>query len=106
MKIGIYVWTSDHQMVALQAWAYLFNKFWDSSLKVTFIGYKLPVFDLPDNFKYISFAGHIEVVIHRSLWTTLILLITTTGFKKWNLLKKIISNKILEHHNKLFKEFN
>ena len=23
-------------------------------------------------FKYISFAGHIEVVIHRSLWTTVI----------------------------------
>ena len=28
-------------------------------------------------FKYISFAGHIEVVIHRSVWTTVTLLITT-----------------------------
>ena len=44
-------------------------------------------------FKYITFVGALEVVVHRSLWTTLILLITTTGFKKWNLLKKIISNK-------------
>ena len=44
-------------------------------------------------FKYITFVGALEVVVHRSLWTTLILLITTTAFKKWNLLKKIISNK-------------
>ena len=31
-------------------------------------------------FKYISFAGHIEVVIHRSLWTTVMLIITTFIF--------------------------
>ena len=28
-------------------------------------------------FKYISFAGHIEVVIHRSIWTTITLLLST-----------------------------
>ncbi len=33
-------------------------------------------------FKYISFAGHIEVVIHRSVWTTITLLITTFFFFK------------------------
>ncbi len=33
-------------------------------------------------FKYISFAGHIEVVIHRSVWTTVTLLITTFFFFK------------------------
>ena len=44
-------------------------------------------------FKYISFAGHIEVVVHRSLWTTVTLLLTTIFFSKWNIFKKIISNK-------------
>ena len=44
-------------------------------------------------FKYISFAGHIEVVVHRSLWTTITLLFTTILFSKWKILKKIISNK-------------
>ena len=37
-------------------------------------------------FKYISFAGHIEVVIHRSVWTTATLLITTLIFSKWKIL--------------------
>ena len=44
-------------------------------------------------FKYISFAGHIEVVVHRSLWTTISLLFTTILFSKWKTLKKIISNR-------------
>ncbi len=44
-------------------------------------------------FKYISFAGTLEVVIHRSIWTCLILIITTHFFKKWNLFYEIISNK-------------
>ena len=41
-------------------------------------------------FKYISFAGHIEVVIHRSIWTAVVLIITTSYFSKWYILKKII----------------
>jgi len=44
-------------------------------------------------FKYISFAGHIEVVVHRSLWTCVMLLLTTVYLSKWNILKKIINNK-------------
>ena len=36
-------------------------------------------------FKYISFAGHIEVVIHRSIWTTVTLIITTLLFAKWKI---------------------
>ncbi len=41
-------------------------------------------------FQYISFIGFWEVVVHRSIWTLVILLITTTILKKWNLFKKII----------------
>ncbi len=44
-------------------------------------------------FKYISFAGHIEVVVHRSLWTAATLLVTTIIFSKWKIFKEIISNK-------------
>ena len=44
-------------------------------------------------FKYISFAGHIEVLIHRSVWTTIVLLFTISLFSKWNIFKKILSHK-------------
>ena len=44
-------------------------------------------------FKYISFAGPIEVVIHRCVWTSVILIITTFYFSKWNIFFEIICNK-------------
>ena len=44
-------------------------------------------------FQYISFVGTFEVVVHRCIWTTLILLITTTIFNKWPLLKEVFFNK-------------
>ena len=34
-------------------------------------------------FKYIAFAGHIEVVLHRSAWTTVMLILTTIILSKW-----------------------
>ena len=43
-------------------------------------------------FKYISFAGHIEVVIHRTVWTSLTLVISTFYFSKWNIFLNIIRN--------------
>ena len=44
-------------------------------------------------FQYISYAGTIEVVVHRSLWTCVILFLTTIYFKKWPHFKKIFLNK-------------
>ena len=44
-------------------------------------------------FEYISFIGHIELVIHRCLWTAVMLLITTSVFSKWKIFIKIFSNK-------------
>ena len=44
-------------------------------------------------FKYISFAGSIEVVIHRCVWTSVVLVLTTFYFSKWNIFFEIISNK-------------
>ena len=48
-------------------------------------------------FQYITFVGAFEVVVHRCIWTTLILILTTSFFKKWKLIKKIFLdlNKIV-----------
>ena len=40
-------------------------------------------------FQYVSFIGHIELVVHRCLWTTVMLIFTTTFFTKWNIFKKV-----------------
>ena len=44
-------------------------------------------------FKFVSFASFIELTVHRTIWTAVLLLLTTTFFKKWrefiNILKKI-----------------
>ena len=44
-------------------------------------------------FKYITFIGYIELVIHRCLWTTLTLILTTFFFSKWDVFFKIIKSK-------------
>ncbi len=44
-------------------------------------------------FQYITFIGVFEVVVHRSIWTCVILLITTSLFKKWNIFKKVFISK-------------
>ena len=44
-------------------------------------------------FQYITFIGTFEVVVHRSIWTFIILLLSTTFFNKWNLFKKIFFDK-------------
>ena len=43
-------------------------------------------------FKYISFAGSIEVVIHRCVWTSVVLIISTFYFSKWHVFFKTIAN--------------
>ena len=44
-------------------------------------------------FKYITFIGHIELVVHRCLWTTFTLVVTTFLFSKWHIFFEIIYNK-------------
>ncbi len=44
-------------------------------------------------FKYISFAGPIEVVVHRCVWTSFILILSTFYFSKWGIFFNIITNK-------------
>ena len=44
-------------------------------------------------FEYVSFIGHIELVVHRCLWTAIMLIFTTTFISKWNIFLEIASNK-------------
>ena len=43
-------------------------------------------------FKYVSFVGHIELVIHRTIWTAFILIFTTTYLSKWNIVLSILKD--------------
>ena len=53
-KLNIYIKTSDNYHRCLKPFAFLFNKFWSSDTKVTFIGYKNPKVKLPSNFDFVS----------------------------------------------------
>ena len=44
-------------------------------------------------FQYVAFIGHIELVVHRCLWTAVMLILTTSLFSKWKLFFKVASNK-------------
>ena len=45
-------------------------------------------------FKFVSFASPLELTIHRTIWTALLLVITTTYLSKWNEFYKIINKRI------------
>jgi len=44
-------------------------------------------------FKYIAYIGHIELVVHRCLWTAFTLIITTSFFSKWSIFFRIVKKK-------------
>jgi chloramphenicol-sensitive protein RarD len=44
-------------------------------------------------FEYVSFIGHTELVVHRCLWTAVMLILTTTFLSKWKVFFRIISSK-------------
>ena len=44
-------------------------------------------------FEMVSFIGHIELVVHRCLWTAVMLILTTIFLKKWKIFVEIISDK-------------
>ena len=44
-------------------------------------------------FRSLSFVGSIELVLHRVLWTSLMLVITTFYLSKWHKIEKILKNK-------------
>ena len=44
-------------------------------------------------FKYVSFAGTLEIVIHRTVWTTFVLLLFIIFYSRWNFFFEILNNK-------------
>ena len=44
-------------------------------------------------FEYVSFIGHVELVVHRCLWTAIMLLFTTTFLSKWKIFWIVASIK-------------
>ena len=43
-------------------------------------------------FEFVSYIGHIEVVLHRTIWTSLFLILTTFYFTKWTIFFETIKN--------------
>ena len=43
-------------------------------------------------FEYVSFVGYIELVLHRTIWTSVVLIITTSYFSKWYIFLSLIKN--------------
>ena len=41
-------------------------------------------------FRSLSFVGSVELVLHRVIWTSVMLMITTLYLSKWNSIKKIL----------------
>ena len=44
-------------------------------------------------FQFVSFIGYVELVVHRCIWTSVMLILTTSFFSKWKIFYKIASNK-------------
>ena len=44
-------------------------------------------------FEFVSFIGHAELVVHRCLWTAVMLIITTSFLSKWKIFLKALNNK-------------
>ena len=45
-------------------------------------------------FKFVSYASAMELTIHRTVWTALLLILTTSYYSKWNELKIILNKKV------------
>ena len=43
-------------------------------------------------FKFVSYANPIELVVHRTIWTAFLLIITTFIFSKWKVFFKVLKN--------------
>ena len=44
-------------------------------------------------FKYMSFAGTVELVVHRTIWTAFILLLSIIFYSRWDFFFEILNNK-------------
>ena len=49
-------------------------------------------------FRSVSFVGSIELVLHRAIWTALMLIVTTSYINKWKKIKTLINIKKIYLH--------
>tara|TARA_R110002020_G_scaffold25813_2_gene83551 strand:- start:916 stop:1644 length:729 start_codon:yes stop_codon:yes gene_type:complete len=66
-KFNVYVSTCKPYYPLIEIFAYLFNKFWDDTIKVIILGYEPYKKELPNNFKFVSMAPTQHSV---SQWST------------------------------------
>ena len=45
-------------------------------------------------FKFVSYASALELTIHRTIWTALLLIITTSYYSKWDEFNKIVRKRV------------
>ena len=69
------------------------NKNFNKGLLLTSLGYFWWGFIGVLYFEYVSFIGHYELVVHRCLWTAVMLILTTSFFSKWKIFFKIVYDK-------------
>ena len=48
-------------------------------------------------FKFVSFASFIELTVHRTIWTAILLILTTSFYKKWAEFIKIFKKRKIEN---------
>ena len=44
-------------------------------------------------FKHVSFAGTLEIVVHRTIWTAFVLFLSIIFYSRWNFFFEILNNK-------------
>jgi len=66
-NITIYVSTCNQHLHLIKIFAYLFNKFWGNHQEVIILGYDVPTFKLPDNFRFISMGKQMGGI---EMWST------------------------------------
>tara|TARA_R110000796_G_scaffold243812_1_gene366593 strand:+ start:2548 stop:3363 length:816 start_codon:yes stop_codon:yes gene_type:complete len=52
--LTLYIPTCNKYLWLIKPFSFLFNRFWDESIKVVYLGYKTPDFELPPNFSFVS----------------------------------------------------
>lgn len=56
-KVKVYIPTCDGYLWLIKPFMFLFNKFWDDSIEVVYLGYNPPNFDLPSNCSFVSLGN-------------------------------------------------
>src|SRR4030043_177793 len=54
--LRVFVITNDYYLWAMSPFTYLFNKYWGKEQEAVVMGYKLPTFELPSNFRFHSMS--------------------------------------------------